>query len=95
MTKVLPVSHWKKEEPPERECFSDEDSDEEDSYYEEIMIPKKSRQRENSERTKPQVRSASNQTQNPNCASKEISAAGNTKQPSTKKGGSGLAAIRS
>ena len=29
---------------------------------------KRSRQRESSERTKPQVRSASNQTQNPNCA---------------------------
>ena len=51
---------------------------------------KRSRQRENSERTKPQVRSASNQTQNPNCASKEISAAGNTKQPSAKKAASGI-----
>ena len=28
---------------PERECFSDEDSDEEDSDYEEIVIPKKKR----------------------------------------------------
>ena len=36
MTKVLPLSRWKKEEPP-----GDEDSDEEDSDYEEVLIPKK------------------------------------------------------
>ena len=41
MKKVLPLERWKKEEPPERECFSGEDSDEEDSEYEEIVIPKK------------------------------------------------------
>ena len=41
MKKSLPLKRWKKEEPPERECFSDEDSDEEDSDYEEIVIPKK------------------------------------------------------
>ena len=41
MKKVLPLERWNKEEPPERECFSDEDSDEEDSDYEEIVIPKK------------------------------------------------------
>ena len=40
MTKVLPLERWKKEEFPERECFSDEDSDEDDSNYEEIVIPK-------------------------------------------------------
>ena len=36
MTKVLPLSRWKKEEP-----LGDEDSDEEDSDYEEVLIPKK------------------------------------------------------
>ena len=36
MTKVLPLSRWKKEEPP-----GDEDSDEEDSDYEEVLIPNK------------------------------------------------------
>ena len=41
MTKVLPLSQWKKDPPSEREAFSDEDSDEEDSEYEEILIPKK------------------------------------------------------
>ena len=30
-----------KKNPPEREAFSDEESDEEDSEYEEILIPKK------------------------------------------------------
>ena len=34
MTKVLPLSRWKKEEIPEREYFSDEDSDKEDFDYE-------------------------------------------------------------
>ena len=32
---------YDEENPPEGECFSDEDSDEEDSDYEEIVIPKK------------------------------------------------------
>ena len=41
MKKVLPLSQWKKDPPSEREAFSDEDSDEEDSEYEEILIPKK------------------------------------------------------
>ena len=36
MTKVLPLSRWKKDQPP-----GDEDSDEEDSDYEEVLIPKK------------------------------------------------------
>ena len=43
MKKVLPLSRWKEEVPPEREAFSDEDSDEEDSDYEEFVIPKKER----------------------------------------------------
>ena len=73
MKKVLPLDRWKKEEPPERECFSDEDSDEEDSDYEEIVIARRSRQRESSERTKPQVRSASNQTQNLNFVANFVS----------------------
>ena len=42
MKKVLPLSRWKNDKPPERDTFSDEeDSDEEDSEYEEVMIPKK------------------------------------------------------
>ena len=41
MKKALALERWKKEEPPERECFSNQDSDEDDSNYEEIMIPKK------------------------------------------------------
>ena len=41
MKKVLPLTRWKKENPPEREAFSDEDSDKEDSEYEEVVIPKK------------------------------------------------------
>ena len=41
MKKVLPLSQWKKDLPSEREAFSDEDSDEEDSEHEEILIPKK------------------------------------------------------
>ena len=41
MKKVLPLSQWKKDPPSEREAFSDEDSDEEDSEYEEILIPRK------------------------------------------------------
>ena len=41
MKKALPLKRWKKEEPPQREWFSDEDSDEDDSNYEEIVIPKK------------------------------------------------------
>ena len=45
MQKALPLTgkRWKKEESPDRECFSDEDSDEEDSNYryEEIVIPNK------------------------------------------------------
>ena len=38
---VLPFEDWNKEEPSEHECFSDENSNEEDSDYEEIVIPKK------------------------------------------------------
>ena len=43
MSKVLPLSRWKREKLPEREEFSDvEDSDDEDSgSEEEIAIPKK------------------------------------------------------
>ena len=41
MKKVLPLNRWKREKPPDRECFSDEDSDEEDSDYEEVVISKK------------------------------------------------------
>ena len=63
MTKVLPLSRWKKDL-PEQEAFSDEDSDEEDSEYEEILIPEKKdvkRKREanevaNSKRIKPNLK---------------------------------------
>ena len=42
MNKVLPLSRWKKEKPVERDAFSDEeDSDEEEYEYEDIVIPKK------------------------------------------------------
>ena len=42
MTKVLPLSRWKKRTPPpEREACNDEDSYEEDSEYGEVLIPKK------------------------------------------------------
>ena len=51
MTKVLPLSRWKKE-PPEREAFSDEDSDEEDPEYEEMLIPKKKDVSESVKQTK-------------------------------------------
>ena len=80
---------------PERECFSDDYSDEEDSDYEEIVISKKkqAKRKLTVERTKPKVRRASNQTQNGGKTSiarpKEISAAGNTKQSSAKKSGLG------
>ena len=40
MSKVLPLERWKKQPMPEREAFSDEESDEEDSEYEEVVIPK-------------------------------------------------------
>ena len=41
MNKVFPLTWWKKEKLSERENFSDEDSDEEDSDYEEFVVPKK------------------------------------------------------
>ena len=85
MKKVLPLERWKKEKPPERECFSDEDSDEEDSDYEEIVIPKKKQAKRklraneaaSSKRIKPIPK--------PQMHPKEISAARNAKQSSAKK----------
>ena len=44
-----------KEELPEREAFSDEDSDEEDSDFEEIVIPKKKQAKRKLDQTKQQV----------------------------------------
>ena len=38
---VLSLTWWKNEERPEREAFSDEDSDEKDSDHEEVVNPKK------------------------------------------------------
>ena len=92
MTKVLPLSQWKKDPPSEREAFSDEDSDEEDSEYEEILIPKKKdvkRKRGANElsrkfeayQTKPKI---------PDSHTKEISAASNAKQSNAKKAASGI-----
>ena len=40
MSKVLPIERWKNMPITEREAFSDTDSDEEDSDYEEVVIPK-------------------------------------------------------
>ena len=88
--KVLPLKLWKKEEPPESECFSDEDSHEDDSDYEEIVIPKKRQAKiklkaskaASSERIKP--------IRNPKfMLPKEINAARNAKQSSAKKSGPG------
>ena len=88
MKKSLPLKRWKKEEPPERECFSDEDSDEDDSNYEEIVIPKSQKKRQvkiklkaskvaSSKRIKPMPK--------PQVHPKEISAARNVKESSAKK----------
>ena len=57
MKKVLLLTgkRWKKEEPPERECFSDEDSDEEDSEYGQIVIAKKKQAKRKLRAKKPQV----------------------------------------
>ena len=87
MTKALTLKRWKKEEPPERECFSDEDSDKDDSNYEEIVIPKKRQAKiklkaskaASSKRIKPILK--------PQMHAKEISAARNAKQSSAKKSG--------
>ena len=54
--KVLPFGRWKKEKLFECETFSDEDSGEEDSDYEEFVVPKKKqakRKREANEAAKP------------------------------------------
>ena len=81
MKKALPVKRWKKEEPPERECFSDEDSDGDDSNYryEEIVIPKKRQAKINFKASK----AASSRRIKPipkhQMHPKEISAARNTK----------------
>ena len=73
MKKVLPLERWKKEEPPERECFSDEDSDEEDSDYEEIVIPKKKQAkrklRANEAASSKRIKLNPKRRQNPNCVS--------------------------
>ena len=56
MNKVFPLTWWKKEKLSERENFSDEDSDEEDSDYEEFVVPKKKqakRKREANEAASP------------------------------------------
>ena len=74
---------------PEWEAFSDEDSDEEDSDYEEIVIPKKKdakawrkrRSKFDTHQTKPKT---------PNSYPKEISAASNAKQASAKKAAPGI-----
>ena len=46
MSKVLPIERWKNMPITEREAFSDTDSDEEDSDYEEVVIPKVKRKRD-------------------------------------------------
>ena len=73
MKKALPLKRWKKEEPPERECFSDEDSDEEDSDYEEIVISKKKqvkrKLRANEAASSKRIKPNPKRRKNPNCAS--------------------------
>ena len=63
MKKVLPLSRWKKEKPVERDCFSHE----EESEYEEVVIPKKQQPSKrkrgvtkaaDSKRTKPKTENA-------------------------------------
>ena len=75
--------------PPEREAFSDEDSDEEDSEYEEILVPRKikdvKRKREANE-----IANSRSIKQTPDSHTKEISAASNAKQSSAKKAASGI-----
>ena len=64
MTKVLPLSRWKKQKFPERNAFSDEeDSDEEDSEYEHKLWSQRriSEQSESVEQIKQWAPSASNQ----------------------------------
>ena len=81
MKKALAHKRWKKEELPELECFSDEDSDEDDSNYryEEIVIPKKRQAKINFKASK----AASSRRIKPipkhQMHPKEISAARNTK----------------
>ena len=72
-----------KRPPSEREAFSDEDSDEEDSEYEEILIPKKK-----DVKRKRGANEVASKT--PDSHTKEISAASNAKQSSAKKAASGI-----
>ena len=56
MNKVFPLTRWKKEKLSERENFSYKDSDEQDSDYEEVVVPKKKqakRKRKANEDTNP------------------------------------------
>ena len=46
MRKVLPLERWKNIPIAELEAFSDTDSDEENSDYEEVVIPKVKRKRD-------------------------------------------------
>ena len=91
MKKVLPLKRWKKKEPPDRESFSDEDSDEEDSDYEEIVIPKNKQANEKAQRER-SLKFETHQTEPkpPNAHPKEISSARNAKQPSAIKAAPGI-----
>ena len=81
MKKALPLKRWKKEEPPERECFSDEDSDEDDSNYryEEIVIPKKRQAKIKFKASKAASSKRIKPIPKPQMYPKEISAARNAK----------------
>ena len=85
MKKALPLKRWKKEDPPERECFSDEDSDEDDSNYEEIVIPKKRRAKIKLKASKAASSKRIKVIPKPQMHPTEISAARNAKQSSAKK----------
>ena len=89
MKKALTLKRWKKEEPPERECLNDEDSDEDISNYEEIVIPKKRQEKIKLKASKAASSKRIKPIPKPQMHPKEISSARNAKQSSAKKSGPG------
>ena len=87
MQKALTLKRWKKEEPPERECLSDEDSDEDISNYEGIVIPKKRHAKMKLTGSHAASWKRTRPIPKPQMHPKEISAARNAKQSSAKKSG--------
>ena len=82
------IQQFDQAELPEREAFSDEDSDEEDSDFEEFVIPKKKQAKP--KRGADEAASLKRIKPNPNPHPKEFSASHNHKQASTKKTPSGI-----